>query len=83
MGDHDSSVLKVAAITTCWSKNSHADVIIGKMMRGYPTDDGVIAPRVKVVSLYLDQVGPLASDTANFAALDDLGTPESPGRVCH
>ena len=41
---------------------SHADVIIGKFLRGeFPTDEGIKAPRSQVVSLYIDQVGPLDS----------------------
>ena len=32
------------------------------------------APKGKIVSLYVDQVGPLDSKTAGFSALDDLGT---------
>ena len=66
--------MKIAAVVTVWSKNSHADVIVGKFLRGFPTDDGVVAPSGKVVSLYMDQVGPLDSASANFSALDDLGT---------
>jgi hypothetical protein len=69
-----TAAIKVAAVVTVWSKNSHADVIVGKFLRGFPTDNGVVAPQVKVVSLYMDQVGPLDSRSANFAALDDLGT---------
>jgi hypothetical protein len=74
MPDEDSTgMLKIAAVTTCWTKNSHADVIIGKFLRGFPTDGGVVAPTVKVVSLYIDQVGPLDSASSGFARLDDLG----------
>ena len=65
--------MKIAAVVTCYTKNSHADVIVGKFLRGFPTDDGVIAPKGQVVSLYMDQVGPLDSQTANFSALEDLG----------
>lgn len=47
---------KVAAIITTYFPNSHADVIATKYMKGYPTDDGHIPPRVDLVSIYLDQI---------------------------
>lgn len=31
-------------------------VIVGKFLRGFPTDDGVQAPQVRVVSMYIDQI---------------------------
>ena len=34
--------MKIAAIVTCYTKNSHADVIVGKFLRGFPTDAGVM-----------------------------------------
>ena len=37
----------VSRATAIW----HWQVIVGKFMRGFPTDDGVITPQVKVVSL--------------------------------
>eukprot|EP01045_Picozoa_sp_COSAG04_P012954 COSAG04_NODE_894_length_9593_cov_18.225932_1_plen_137_part_00 len=37
----------------CWP----ADVIVGKFIRGFPTDDGLIEPSVDIVSLYMDQLG--------------------------
>ena len=36
---------------------SPADVIVGKFIRGFPTDDGLIEPSVDIVSLYMDQLG--------------------------
>ena len=35
-------MMEVAVVTTVWSKNSHADVIAGKFLRGFPTDEGVM-----------------------------------------
>ena len=47
---------KIAAIITTYFPNSHADVIATKYMKGYPTDKGHLAPRVELVSIFLDQV---------------------------
>ncbi len=49
---------KIAAIVTEYRPNSHADVIVGKFLRGFPTDEGLIAPRVEIASMYIDQVNP-------------------------
>ena len=47
---------KIAAIITTYFPNSHADVIATKYMKGYPTDNGHLDPRVDLVSIYLDQI---------------------------
>ena len=47
---------KIAAIITTYFPNSHADVIVTKYMKGYSTDKGHLAPRVDLVSIYLDQI---------------------------
>lgn len=47
---------KIAAIVTEYFEGSHADVIVTKFLKGFPTDEGFFAPRVDVVSLYIDQV---------------------------
>lgn len=49
---------KVAAISTTYFPNSHADVIATKYMKGYPTDEDLRPPRVELVSIYLDQIDP-------------------------
>ncbi|HMN27746.1 MAG TPA: hypothetical protein PKE45_06270 [Caldilineaceae bacterium] len=53
-----STPLKIAAIITEYRHYSHADVIVGKFLRGFPTDEGLIAPRVQIASLYVDQFPP-------------------------
>ena len=53
---------KIALICTAYRERYHADVIATKFFYGFPTDDGVVRPRVKVVSMYIDQTNP-----------DDLG----------
>lgn len=51
-----SKTKKIAAIVTTWYARSHADVIVTKFLKGFPSDDGLIPPQVEVVSLYMDQV---------------------------
>ena len=46
---------KVAAITTVWRKDSHADVLISKLIAGYDLEGEPVQPGVDVVSLYVDQ----------------------------
>ncbi|MEE2659057.1 MAG: hypothetical protein VX733_11170 [Candidatus Latescibacterota bacterium] len=46
---------KIAAIITEYRPRSHADVILSKYIHGFPTDDGLQAPRVDLVSMYIDQ----------------------------
>lgn len=48
--------VKIAAVVTTYFPRSHADVIVGKFVRGFPTDDGLLPPEVDVVSMYMDQV---------------------------
>lgn len=57
---------KIAAIITEYRPNTHADVLVGKFLRGFPTDEGLFAPRVRIASLYLDQLNPgdIGLDTA-------------------
>jgi hypothetical protein len=47
--------LKIAAITTEYRHFSHADVIITKFLKGFPTDQGLLPARVQIAALYVDQ----------------------------
>lgn len=47
---------RIATIVTEYRENSHADVIVGKLLEGYSLDGVWTEPRVEVVSMYTDQV---------------------------
>src|SRR5262245_20467817 len=47
--------LPVAAVVTEYRPNSHADVIVGKILSGYDQQGGQ-GPALKLVSLFTDQV---------------------------
>ena len=46
---------KIAAIITEYRPGSHADVIVGKYLQGFPTDEGFLQPRVDLAGIYIDQ----------------------------
>ena len=48
---------RIAAIVTAYYPRSHADVIVTKFLKGFPTDEGIVEPEVDIVSMYLDQTG--------------------------
>ena len=46
---------KIAAIITEYRPYSHADVIVTKYLKGFPTDEGVLPSRTEIASMYVDQ----------------------------
>ncbi|MFA6110702.1 MAG: hypothetical protein WDA75_18230 [Candidatus Latescibacterota bacterium] len=47
---------RIAAILSTYFPASHADVVVTKFLKGFPTDDGLLPPEVEIASIYLDQV---------------------------
>ncbi|MDA0281839.1 MAG: hypothetical protein O3B13_04565 [Planctomycetota bacterium] len=47
---------KIAGVTTVLRKNSHCEVIIGRLVRGYSLNDQDPRPALKLASLFTDQV---------------------------
>lgn len=54
--DPSRKKLPIAGIVTVYSPNTHADVILGKVLEGWAQDGG-LGPDLKLVSLYVDQIG--------------------------
>ena len=69
---------RIAAIITEYRPNSHADVIVTKFLKGFPTDDGLIPPRVDIVSMYVDQ---FAEDDMSRSLAAAHGVPIYPSIV--
>jgi hypothetical protein len=53
--DKPKKKLPVAAVVTTYGTNSHADVIVGKVLEGFRPDGGP-GPDLEIVSMYTDQV---------------------------
>ena len=47
---------RIAAVVTSYAPRSHASGIVTKFLRGFPTDEGLMAPRTRVASMFIDQL---------------------------
>jgi hypothetical protein len=73
----EKSLPRIAGIATVVRKNSHADVIIGRVLRGYSLNDQQPRPDLRLTSLFVDQVpkGDLSrewSGTYGFPIADSI-----------
>jgi hypothetical protein len=60
---------KIAAIITEYRSLSHADVMVTKFLKGFPTDEGLQPPRVAIASMYIDQF-PTVAGTSMWESAD-------------
>ncbi len=56
-----AALKRIALIANTYRNSAHADVIGTKLFVGIPTDEGMVAPEVQIVSVWIDQIG--ANDT--------------------
>ena len=66
---------RIAAIVSTYFPASHADVIVTKFLKGFPTDEGLLPPEVDIVSLYMDQ---LSDRDIGTAMAQQFGVPMYP-----
>jgi hypothetical protein len=52
-----SGMKTVAFITNIYRNRAHGDAIGTALFLGMSTDDGIIAPQIKIVSVWIDQIG--------------------------
>jgi hypothetical protein len=45
----------IAILANVWNDKCHAHAIASKYFTGFPTDEGLIAPEVRVAAIYIDQ----------------------------
>ncbi|SVA75250.1 uncharacterized protein METZ01_LOCUS128104, partial [marine metagenome] len=69
---------RIAAIITEYRPNSHADVIVTKYLKGFPTDDGLMSARTDVASMYVDQ---FAENDMSRPVAEEHGVPIYPSIV--
>jgi hypothetical protein len=65
----ESPSKKIAILANIWNDKCHAHAIATKFFTGFPVDEGVLPPEVKVVSIYIDQ--PSDNDVGHKLALSN------------
>ena len=58
LAEEKQKEIKVAAICNAYSYYWHADVIVTRFLAGFSTGQGLIPPKVRIASMYLDQESP-------------------------
>ena len=58
---------RIAAIVTAYFPQSHADVIVTKLIKGYTPDEGFVPPSVEIVSPFMDRTSSLPSTTYHWS----------------
>lgn len=75
----------VAFITNSYRNSTHADVIGTKLFIGIPTDDGMVKPQVKIVSMWIDQIGSndtgTGHDQLDYQGASMIGTIDTGVRI--
>ncbi|MBT4612514.1 MAG: hypothetical protein HOC05_20885, partial [Gemmatimonadetes bacterium] len=69
---------RIAAIITEYRPDSHAEVLVTKFLKGFPTDEGLFAPRVDIASFYIDQI---ADEDIGLQRAAEHGVPVYPSIV--
>ena len=52
----DNPLPRIAAITTIYYHNSHADLLVSRLLEGHTLDGQGSFPKLKLASLYIDQI---------------------------
>jgi len=66
---------RVAVIATVYRPNSHADVIATRLIKGYEFQGADVEPRIRVVSMYLEQI---SDNDIGVAITDAYSIPRFP-----
>jgi len=74
-GKSKEKVPRIAAVVSAYYRNSHADVIVSRLLKGHTLDGKGEHPKLKLISLYTDQV---PDNDISRALAKDHGVPIYP-----